>query len=167
MHPLLSAFIQANTTTTTKSSHSSSSSYFFLILIVIFAAVYFLFLRPRQQRMRQQQTQAKQVSVGDEVMSAGGIYGTVVGIGDDQIDVEVADGVIMSFTKRAISLRQQPNQAPPANPFRRGATRPAPQPAEPDYDEQSDYDHEPESGNYEDEGGHGDDGPSGPAQSGG
>ena len=81
--------------------------------MLVFGAIYFLFIRPRQQRLRQQQTQARQLSIGDEVVSAGGIYGRVVAIDDDVAEVEVAPGVVMTFLRRSISARPS---APTANP---------------------------------------------------
>ena len=109
MHSHLILLAQSTSSTTVAKSTKSSGSYVtLLVIVVIFALVYFLFLRPRQQRMRQQQTSAKQLSVGDEVMSAGGIYGRVVALDSDEVEVEVAPGVVMTFTRRAISARPQP-----------------------------------------------------------
>ena len=118
MHLLLHLLAQSTPSTTSKTSKSSGSSVAPLIIIVgIFAVAYFLFLRPRQQRLRQQQTAAKQLSVGDEVMSAGGIHGRVVALDNDVVEVEVAPGVVMTFTRRAISPRpptaSSNNPAPP------------------------------------------------------
>lgn len=62
--------------------------------------------------MRQQQTQAKQLSVGDEVVSAGGIYGRVVAMDGDVAEVEVAPGVILTFLRRAVNAR---TDAPPVS----------------------------------------------------
>lgn len=115
-HFLLYSLLQATTSTTTAKSKSGSSSYLSLLIIVgIFVVAYFTFLRPRQQRMRQQQGAARQISVGDEVMSAGGIYGRVVALDADQVEVEVAPGVVMTFTRRAISARPQTGPSSPAD----------------------------------------------------
>jgi preprotein translocase subunit YajC len=104
MHPIL--HLLAATTTTTKSSKKSSSSEITLIFIVlIFGGAYFLLIRPRQQRMRQQQAQARELSIGDEVVSAGGIVGRVVAIDADVAEVEVSPGVVMTFLRRSISGR--------------------------------------------------------------
>ena len=93
-----------------------SSTYTLLFIVLVFGAVYFLFIRPRQQRMRQQQTQARQLSVGDEVVSAGGIYGRVVAMDTDVAEVEVAPGVVMTFLRRAISARPGAPPRPRAGP---------------------------------------------------
>jgi preprotein translocase subunit YajC len=96
----------AATSTTTKSSSSSGSSYLpLLILLLLFAALYVLVLRPRQRRMRQQQSAAREISVGSEVMSVGGIMGTVVGMTDSTFDVEVGNGVVLTFIRRAVNPR--------------------------------------------------------------
>ena len=106
MHLHLILLAQSTTpTTAAKSSKSSGSNYEFLIIIAVFAALYFLFLRPRQKRLRQQQTAAKTLAVGDEVMSAGGIFGRVVALDTDAVEVEVAPGVVMTFLPKAISPR--------------------------------------------------------------
>lgn len=106
MHLHLILLAQSTTPTTVAKSTKSSGSYVpLLVIIVIFALVYFLFLRPRQQRMRQQQASTRELSVGDEVMSAGGIYGRVVALDADAVEVEVAPGVVMTFIRRAISIR--------------------------------------------------------------
>lgn len=105
MHLHLYLLAQNTTTTVAKSSKSSGSYVPLLIIVLLFAVVYFLFLRPRQQRLRQQQTKAKELAVGDAVMSAGGILGRVVALDADEVEVEVSPGVVMTFTRRAISPR--------------------------------------------------------------
>lgn len=103
-------------TTVAKSTKSSGSYVTLLVIVVLFVLVYFLFLRPRQQRMRQQQTASRQLAVGDEVMSAGGIYGRIVALDADAVEVEVSPGVVMTFTRRAISARPQPAGGGPKGP---------------------------------------------------
>lgn len=111
MHHLFS-ILAATTTTTAKSKSSASSNYTLLFIIVLFAAVYLLFIRPRQQKMRQQQTAARQLTVGDPVVTAGGIHGTLVSLTDDQAEVEVAPGVVMTFLRRAVNARPGAAAAP-------------------------------------------------------
>jgi preprotein translocase subunit YajC len=118
MYPHLILLAQTTSTTAAKSAKSSGSIVPLIVIIAIFAAVYLLFIRPRQQRMRQQQTAARQIAVGDEVMSAGGIFGRVVAMDGDQVEVEVAHGVVMTFLRRSISARpQSATPAPPAEPL--------------------------------------------------
>jgi preprotein translocase subunit YajC len=77
--------VAANNSTKTT---SSGSSVFLIVLIGIVAVVYFAFIRPQQQRTRQQREKSRQVEVGDEVLTVGGIVGRVVEVGDDRITIE-------------------------------------------------------------------------------
>lgn len=111
----LSTILDASTLLATSSKKSSSSSELpFLIIILVFAGVYFFFLRPRQQRAKAQNSKGKSFEVGDEVMSVGGIYGRVVGLNDESVDVEVAPDVVLTFLRRAVNPR--PASAVPPNP---------------------------------------------------
>jgi preprotein translocase subunit YajC len=91
---------------------SSSSPVTLIIIVVLFVAVYFFFLRPRSKRMRSQQQTVSNLSVGDEVISAGGILGTITAIAGDEISVEVAPGYTLTFWRRAINLRTAVKGAP-------------------------------------------------------
>ena len=86
-----------------KSGGSSALSIVFLL--AIFAAGYFLIIRPRKARMKAQRNQISTLTIGSEVMSVGGIMGTIVAMTDTTFDVEVADGVVMTFVRRAINAR--------------------------------------------------------------
>ncbi len=92
-------FLSASTTTTTSSSsNSGSSSLFLVVIIALVAAFYFLMIRPNQRRRMQAARQSRAFDIGDEVV-AGGMVGRVVRIGDGDVDVEVADGVNITFVK--------------------------------------------------------------------
>ncbi len=65
-----------------------------LPFILIFVIMYFLILRPQQKRQKQHQEMVKNVRRGDTVITSGGLVGKVTRSSDDeQIEVEVADGV--------------------------------------------------------------------------
>ena len=51
---------------------------------------YFLLIRPQQKRQREHDDMLKALEKGDSVVTAGGLYGTVVGITDDTLTVEIA-----------------------------------------------------------------------------
>jgi preprotein translocase subunit YajC len=61
---------------------------------LIFVIMYFLILRPQQQRAKQHQAMVKNLRRGDTVITSGGLIGRVTKVvDDDQIEVEIADGV--------------------------------------------------------------------------
>ena len=65
-----------------------------LPFILIFVIMYFLILRPQQKRQKQHQDMVKNVRRGDTVVTSGGLIGKITKVvDDDQIEVEVADGV--------------------------------------------------------------------------
>ena len=68
---------------------------------LIFVIMYFLILRPQQKRVKQHQEMVKALRRGDTVVTSGGLIGKVTKVVDDeQIEVELADGV------RARQMRQ-------------------------------------------------------------
>ncbi len=72
-----------------------------LPFILIFVIMYFLILRPQQKRVKQHQEMVKNLRRGDTVVTSGGLVGKVTKVIDEeQIEVEVADGV------RARQMRQ-------------------------------------------------------------
>jgi preprotein translocase subunit YajC len=87
------------------SSGSGLSS--ILLLVVVFGAFYFLLLRPMKRRQQQAATDAKQMretlSVGTEIVTIGGLYGTVVDMDDDSVTLEIAEGVHSRYDRAAIA----------------------------------------------------------------
>ena len=66
----------------------------FMPLILIIVIMYFLVLRPQQQKVKQHQEMVKALRRGDTVVTNGGLVGKVTKVvDDDQIEVEIADGV--------------------------------------------------------------------------
>lgn len=98
---------------TAKSSKSSSLP--MLILLAVFVAVYFLWLRPKSKKMKAQQGQSKTYAVGDEVMTIGGLIGTVVEINGDRVTVRSGGAVGAEHVYLAQAIKGQA-PAPKDNP---------------------------------------------------
>ena len=65
-----------------------------LPIAVVFAIMYFLILRPQQKRAKQHQEMVKNVRRGDVLVTSGGLVGKVTKVvDDDQVEIEIADGV--------------------------------------------------------------------------
>jgi preprotein translocase subunit YajC len=65
-----------------------------LPFVLIFVIMYFLILRPQQKRVKQHAEMVKNVRKGDTVITSGGLVGRVTKVvDDDQVEIEVADGV--------------------------------------------------------------------------
>jgi preprotein translocase subunit YajC len=76
-------------------------------LVLLGGVFYFLLLRPNRTRQRQQQSLLESLKVGDEVMTAGGIFGTLKDIDeeDDTVTVVIAPRTEVRMLRRAIALR--------------------------------------------------------------
>ena len=67
---------------------------FLVPMVLVFVIMYFLILRPQQKRVKQHAEMVKNVRKGDTVITSGGLIGRVTKVvDDDQIEVEVAEGV--------------------------------------------------------------------------
>jgi preprotein translocase subunit YajC len=77
------------------------SQYFFIIAII--AVFYFLIIRPQKKRQKDQAELMGNLVAGAEIMTIGGLYGTIISIDDDRVRIEVADGSEMVFAKSAIA----------------------------------------------------------------
>jgi preprotein translocase subunit YajC len=77
-------------------------SSFFLLIIIAFAFLWFVLIRPQKKRQVQAQRMLADLAVGDEVVTAGGIYGEITHIEDDDVMVRIAPGLEVRVARRAI-----------------------------------------------------------------
>src|SRR5436190_12293588 len=76
----------------------------FMPLILIIVIMYFLILRPQQQKVKQHQAMIKALRRGDTVVTNGGLVARVTKVvDDDQIEVEIADGVRVRHMRTMVS----------------------------------------------------------------
>lgn len=80
---------------------------FILIIIGIFYVIVFL---PNQRRQKKLQNMISNLKSGDKVVTSGGIYGTIVGIKDDRIQLRVAENVKIELSRNAVTALQQPEE---------------------------------------------------------
>jgi len=73
--------------------------------LLLLGAFYFLLVRPQQQRVRTHNALVSSVEVGDEIVSAGGIVGHVMSIGERDVQFEIAPGVVVTLAKGAIAQK--------------------------------------------------------------
>lgn len=75
-----------------------------LPFILIFVIMYFLILRPQQKRVKDHAELVKNLRRGDTVITSGGLVGKVTKVvDDDQIEVEIADGVRVRQVRQMVS----------------------------------------------------------------
>tara|TARA_B100001996_G_scaffold352373_1_gene313022 strand:+ start:15 stop:296 length:282 start_codon:yes stop_codon:yes gene_type:complete len=75
----------------------------FIPLILIFVIFYFFLIRPQQKRVKEHKLMTQNLKRGDEVITSGGIIGTVDRVlEDDRIELSISDGVKVQVIKNTI-----------------------------------------------------------------
>jgi preprotein translocase subunit YajC len=82
---------------------------FLIVMVLLLVVMYVLMIRPQRQRQRQQQTMIEGAGVGDDVLTTGGIYGTVTEAEGDDVVVEIAPGLQVHMTRRGIAAVLPPD----------------------------------------------------------
>ncbi len=59
-------------------------------ILLIFLVFYWLLIRPQQKKLKQHEAELKALKIGDEVITGGGVYGTVRYMKDDDVTLEIA-----------------------------------------------------------------------------
>jgi preprotein translocase subunit YajC len=80
---------------------------FFLVMLVF---MYVLLIRPQRQQAKRHQEMLGSIDVGDEVITAGGIYGEVTGIDDERVQLEIDADVRIAVARRAIASKVSPEE---------------------------------------------------------
>ena len=81
-------------------------------IILMFVIFYFLLIRPQQKRQKEHEQIVKNLSKNDEVITSGGLHGTVVGLKESSILLRIAENVKVEVERSAISqvVRQSNKQ---------------------------------------------------------
>ena len=74
----------------------------FLPLIFIFIVFYFLLIRPQSKKAKEHKQMVEAIAKGDEVVTNGGLLGRVVKVGDNFVELELAEGIIVNLQRQAV-----------------------------------------------------------------
>ena len=83
---------------------------FLIIMALMLGVMYVLMIRPQRQRQAQQQSMIDNAGVGDDVLTTGGIYGTITQIEGDDVVVELAPSLTVHMTRRGIAAVLPPEE---------------------------------------------------------
>ncbi|MBN2290057.1 MAG: preprotein translocase subunit YajC [Candidatus Glassbacteria bacterium] len=78
-------------------------SMFFLMIIATFGILYFLIMRPQQKEQQRLKQMLSNLSRGDDVVTAGGIYGKIIDLDEHTVDLKVAEGTKIKVERARIS----------------------------------------------------------------
>lgn len=73
-----------------------------LMIVGLFAIFYFLMIRPNKRRRQMVEKLQSELSVGDEVMTSSGLYGTIAELDDKTVILETSEGVYSRYARGAI-----------------------------------------------------------------
>ena len=83
---------------------------FVIILLFGFAVMWLLIVLPQRRRQRAHEELVGNLRPGDYVLTAGGLYGTVLEVGDDDLGLEVSPDIEVRVAKRAVTTVVPPDQ---------------------------------------------------------
>jgi len=75
----------------------------YIFILILLVGMWFLLIRPQRRRQMEAQRLVQSLEVGKEIVTAGGLYGTITALEDDEARVKIADGVEVRVAKRAIA----------------------------------------------------------------
>ena len=82
---------------------------YLIILVALFAVMWLLLIRPQRRRQVEQSRMQEVIEPGDEILTAGGIHGTVRKVEDEIVHVEIAPGTTIRLDRRAVAaVAQEP-----------------------------------------------------------
>lgn len=73
-----------------------------IIIVLMFVIIYFFMIRPQNKQQKKINAFRQALTVGQDVVTTGGVHGTVKAIGDGTVTLKVATGVEIVFDKTAI-----------------------------------------------------------------
>lgn len=94
-----------------QSSSQTSGLTLLLPLIVIIVIFYFLMIMPAQRRQKKVAEMLRNLKNGDRVITNGGIYGTIVGLDTDSVQLRIAEQVKIKVSRNAVSGLQPESDA--------------------------------------------------------
>jgi preprotein translocase subunit YajC len=82
-----------------------SNTTFLISLVLMVAIFYFLLIRPQQRRVRQQRQLVESLRVGDEVVTIGGLFGTILEMDEESITLDAGGGTRLRFLRQAVARK--------------------------------------------------------------
>jgi preprotein translocase subunit YajC len=83
---------------------------FLIVMVLLLVVMYVLMIRPQRQRQRDQQSMIDGAGVGDDILTSGGIYGTITRAEGDDVVVAIAEGIDVHMTRRGIAAVLPPEE---------------------------------------------------------
>ena len=86
-------------------AQQTSNVTFLISLVLMVAIFYFLLIRPQQRRVRQQRQLVDSLRIGDEVITIGGMFGTILEMDDETITLDAGGGTRLRYLRQAVARK--------------------------------------------------------------
>jgi preprotein translocase subunit YajC len=86
-----------------------------IVIVLLFALFWLVLIRPQRRQAAEQRELLASLEPGDEIVSAGGLYGVIKSIDGDELQVEIADGLVVRMARGAVAgfvERDEPESPP-------------------------------------------------------
>ena len=91
----------------TSGQEASNPLYMIVFLVFIFGVFYLLMIRPQRKRQKEHETLVQELKKGDQVVTAGGIYGQIESLSQDSIVLKIESGATIRIARGSVSGRRQ------------------------------------------------------------
>ena len=78
-----------------------------VFLVIIFGLFYFVMIRPQRRKQKEHETMVQELQKGDRVITAGGIYGTIESLGEDNVIIKIESGATLRVARGSVSGRRE------------------------------------------------------------
>lgn len=77
-----------------------------VVMLVVFGGIfYFLLIRPQRKQQKEHEELVENLEEGNDIITAGGIHGSIIKVEDDQVLLRIEDGTVMRIEKDSVSER--------------------------------------------------------------
>ena len=80
-------------------------------IVVMIAIFYFLLYRPQKKQQNRRRAMLDNLKKGDQVITIGGVYGTIVELGDTSLKLKIADGVVIEVVRSSVNANVTQQEA--------------------------------------------------------
>ena len=80
-------------------------------IVVMVANFYFLLYRPQKKQQNRRRAMLDSLKKGDQVITIGGIYGTIEELGDKSLKLKIADGVVIEVVRSSVNANVTQQEA--------------------------------------------------------
>ena len=78
-----------------------------IFVVLLFGLMYFVMIRPQRRRQKEHEQLMQELQKGDNVMTAGGIYGRIESVSDDSVVIKVESGATLRVARSSVVVRQE------------------------------------------------------------